>query len=224
MDVNAFEVMFGMILRFKDAATSLEAGLAQYREFHGRPQPTDDAHPATSFKGGVSENQVIANKAVSHFLLGSALELMYKLILSFEGAKKLREGHSLSALHDDLSSGWKKKVIACYDKAREGKPPCLHIAYSRWGSVGAAPRGGPIKNYKEYLACFDNEMHLATHRYSWERVRDGNWVYFIDDFTMLTDTIDGVMRLIRAEADKDLREREAGKAAKAAYAAKAKAK
>ena len=201
MDRAAYRVMSVMVLRFKEVATALEAEIRRYQREQGQPQAVDDSYPVASLKRGIPTDAVIATKAVSHFNLGTSLELMFKLLLSYEN-KKVPEMHSLRSLYNQLSAAWQRKVLSCYNKAKEGKLECLHVAIQKQDSVGAGPSGKAIKNWQELLSCFDDDIKLSTHRYSWEQMGDGHWVQFMDDITVITDTIDLVMQRISSEAAK----------------------
>ena len=145
---------------------------------------------------------LLATKAASHFNLGTALELMFKLILAIEG-KNIPKEHSLLLLFSQLSQTWQRKVLSSYNRATEGKSECLIVAtQSQDASLGVEPTGGKISSLRDLLSCLDNDLMISTQRYFWEPIECGRWAQFLDDISVFTDTIDSVMSKIHLSVAK----------------------
>ena len=91
LDAGACRIMYLMVYRFKEVAMMAEAEIAKYQATHRLSRSNDNEHPITSLKGGVPVDGLLATKAVSHFNLGTSLELLFKLILAIEGKQPPKE-------------------------------------------------------------------------------------------------------------------------------------
>ena len=112
--------MYFMVHRFKEVAMMAEREIAKYQDTHSLSRSNDNKHPITSLKGGVHVDGLLATKAVSHFNLGTSLELLFKLILAIEGKQRPKK-HPLRFLFDQLSTNWQRKVLSSYNHARQGQ-------------------------------------------------------------------------------------------------------
>ena len=174
-----------------------EREIAKYQDTHSLSRSNDNEHPITSLKGGVHVDGLLATKAVSHFNLGTSLELLFKLILAIEGKQRPKK-HPLRFLFDQLSTNWQRKVLSSYNHARQGKPECLIVATQIKDSpTGAQPTGGKIDNLRGFLDCLDSDVTVSTQRYIYEPIHSGDWVQFLDDISVFTNMIDRIMSKIK---------------------------
>lgn len=196
LDEAAHRIMYHMVHHFKTVAMIVEAEIAKYQATSGLYRSSDNEHPITSIKGGVPVEGLLATKAVSHFNLGTALELLFKLILAIEG-KEIPKKHSLLLLFNQISQTWQRRVLSSYSKTQQGKPECLLVATQSTDSpLEAQPTGGKIDSLRGFLACFDNDLMVSEHRYLWEPIHCGRWAQFLDGISVFTDMIDRVMSKI----------------------------
>ena len=68
-------------------------------------------------------------KAVSHFNLGIALELLLKL-LTFINGEAIPQGHELTTLHDDLPPPVQVQLEATFQNIKQGLPASMNSSRS----------------------------------------------------------------------------------------------
>ena len=197
LDAGACRIMYFMVHRFKEVAMMAETEIAKYQDTHSLSRSNDNEHPITSLKGGIPMDGLLATKAVSHFNLGTSLELLFKLILAIEGKQRPKK-HPLRFLFDQLSTNWQRKVLSSYNHARQGKPECLIVATQIGdSSTGAQPTGGKIDSLRGFLDCLDSDVSVSKQRYIYEPIHSGEWVQFLDDISVFTNMIDRIMSRIK---------------------------
>ena len=139
----------------------------------------------------------ISKKTVSLFNLGIALELVLKLLLIMYEREKPNE-HSLTRLYDglprdvrdELERGYREELsknldVGCIVAFIDYKLPRPEQVPTR-----ATPDISTLRGFFEY---FDSDVSLSTKRYSWERVGEYSWNYYIDDISLFVNLIDRIM-------------------------------
>ncbi len=191
---SAYPLLFLNVIHFKDAARLVESEVSRYRADQGL-QHTED--PLESFP---NKDYWMSAKAVSHFNLGTALELMMKLVLVINGTP-VGQTHSLLALHNSLSSKWKRRMQEMFSKA-EKNHGLLKFVRIRRSDAADLPDPGDDRDViglRGTLAYLDDDAVLSKARYLWKHMSEGKWLYYLDDITILTDLIDQVLAKLVAE-------------------------
>ena len=133
-------------------------------------------------------HDVMSMKAVSHFNLGTALELMFKLTLIFNGCR-FPKTHLLADLYDSLPKKEKERLEHLHDKSHgTGKYTLVAMIYSE--NRPEAPPNRDISTLKGTLQYFDQDMKLWRMRYSWEEVAKRKWRHHLDDISPYVRFID----------------------------------
>jgi len=136
----------------------------------------------------------VSMKAVSHFNLGTALELMLKLLLARSGESLSdHEHHELAKLFDNLKEPDQERLEAKYWALRRKYADFSWFIFNRPGSE-PPPETRNINRLKGFFEYLDQEVMIAMKRYHWERARDGDWRYYLDDITLIVEFIDWVMK------------------------------
>ncbi len=143
----------------------------------------------------------ISKKTVSLFNLGIALELMLKLLLGMHEMERPKN-HSLIELYDGLPSKVRKELEKAYQKELKNS-----LDGGRFLSFIDHPVPRPektprpktpnIKTLSGFFEFLDSQALLSTMRYSWERLSEYSWKYYIDDVSLFVNLIDSVMYSIR---------------------------
>ena len=141
----------------------------------------------------------VSLKTVSHFNLGTALELMLKLLLSLDDVPfdDIPKGqrHSLVRLYEKLPDQHQLEVK--YRACRRANNELQFVAF--FGKLTDAAEseyrspGTQVIYLKGFFGYLDEIAKLWKMRYSWELMRDEKWRYYLNDISILVDLIDRVM-------------------------------
>ena len=200
MEAAAYRLLYDNIHDFKTAAMHVESEIRRY----GLREDRFDAVPGMN--GRTHHEMWLSMKTVSHFNLGTALELMLKLLLRINKVTKAnipcrRDGHYLSKLYAALPEESQKQMESTYRVCRRALPelPTL-IMFINTASPTPTPPPPPdrppnrgvttLKGFFEYL---DKDAVLWLKRYSWETVDQGGWHQYVGDISVFEDLINRVM-------------------------------
>ena len=194
MEVNAYRLFYDNIHDFKTTALHVESEIKRY----GIRNDSDDAVP--NMKGRTHRDMWISMKTVSHFNLGTALELMLKLLL-FLNNLPVPQHHFLTKLHDKIPEKYQKQLESTYQASRSVLPDGYErIEFIYTASPTSVPESLPnrdISNLKELFEYFDEDAMLWLKRYSWELVDKGEWLCYLSDISVSVELINSVMRDIK---------------------------
>lgn len=142
------------------------------------------------------DKQWMSMKAVSHFNLGIALELLLKFLLLSNSKEFKKRGHTLVALHDLLPPRIAKQLEDTYQKCfqRSGGFKMAATITIDKGKMPPKLRNRDISTIRGILEYFDRDRLYAERRYAYEDLERGKWLHFIDDisaFTLLVETVTG---------------------------------
>ncbi len=190
MEVTAIRLFYDNIHDFKTTALHVESEIKRY----GISSDSDDAVPDTG--GRTHHDMWVSMKTVSHFNLGTALELMLKLLLSLNN-KPLPNHHILTKLHDEVPDKYQKQLESTYQASKGVLPDGFElIAFFNAASPTTAPTpplNRDISSLRGFFEYFDEDVILWQKRYSWELVEKGKWRHYISDISVFVELINRVM-------------------------------
>ena len=199
MKPAAYRLLYDNIHDFKNVAIHVESEIERY----GLRADNFDTVPGAN--GQTHHEMWLSMKAVSHFNLGTALELMLKLLLRIYEVSESdipsgRDGHSLSKLYGAVPGEYQRQLDSTYRQCRRMLPelPTLVSFINTASTTPPSPPSRPptrgvvtLKGFFEYL---DEDAMLRLKRYSWEAVDRGSWHHYLSDISVFTEFIDRVMR------------------------------
>ena len=150
--------------------------------------------------GRTYEDRWASLKSVSHFNLGTALELMLKLLLrlNHKAVPKGKEGHQLPILLDCLPKSVKQLLESTFQNSRSvapGGPDIIAIVATPAEAYNSLPedkeRG--CKNLKDFFEYLDQVVRLSVKRYSQEEIQQQRPRYYLFDLSVFTTFIEHVM-------------------------------
>ena len=180
-----YDLLYDSILDFKRAAILVETEIKR----HNIAYDSDD--PVQGMNGRSHHTMWVSMKAVSHFNLGTSLELMLKLLL-VRGRRPAPNHHELAKLYEALSENDRNQLESKYRQSRrefDNSHCSCSIAWTR----NLRQRHENIAWLKGFLEYLDHDVMISKKRYSWEQARDGDWRYYLDDITVFVELIDKVM-------------------------------
>ena len=192
MEVTAYRMFYDSIHDFKTTAMHVESEIKRL----GIRSHSTDVVP--DMKGRTHHDMWVSMKTVSHFNLGTALELMLKLLL-FINDKRIPNTHFLTELHDAIPQKYQKQLESTYQSVPLLVPFAL-IAFINTGSPTTAPPPLPNRDtssLRGFFEYFDEDVILWQMRYSWERAEGGYWRHYVTDISMFAELINRVMRDIK---------------------------
>ena len=132
--------------------------------------------------GGRTHRQMWESmKAVSHFNLGTALELMLKLFIFLNNVPveqiPQRERHLLTKLHGAIAPKYQAQLEVTYQASRSVLPDGYALiswvnTASRTPSPQHHPANRDISTRQGFFEYLDEDVTLWLKRYSWEFVDD----------------------------------------------------
>ncbi len=126
-------------------------------------------------------------KSVSHFNLGTALELSFKLMLR-AWRYPVPPTHKLAELYDALPEEVQTDFVGKFEEPPEGD---LATSYVNGESPPALPRQGPVlREPRDYLVYLDDEIGLSGHRYTWEAVTKQEYRSYLTDISWVVRIVD----------------------------------
>lgn len=183
--MKTYRLLYDSVIDFKRAAVLVEAEI-------GRHDIRYDSDDVVSGTGGRKHHDTwVSMKTVSHFNLGTALELLLKLLLVRSDSAAPRH-HELADLHDALSEKDRKELEFKYRQSRREWPDVTLLMFNNPGSE-PPPDTRNINSLRGFLEYLDQDVMVSTKRYSWEQARDGVWRYYLGDITVFVELIERVM-------------------------------
>ena len=187
---------------FHDSVRSFNATarLAEL-EIKRRGIRSDSYEPVPNGDGLTHHDAWAAWKNVSHFNLGTALELLLKLLLFLNKAEipKGPEGHQLVKLYGRIPPKYQAQLNDVFQAVIKDLLPEGGIqlrAYINAASpdthVGTPPNRdiSSLMGFFEYL---DEDVRLWQKRYSWELVDAGQFRHYLSDIEIFVELINRVM-------------------------------
>ena len=197
MEVAAHRLLYDNIHDFKTTAFHVESEIRR----HGIDDSKGDA-AVPGMNDRTHHDMWVSMKTVSHFNLGSALELMLKLLL-FHNNIPIPRAHFLTKLYDDLPAKDQRCLEATYQASTSVLPDGYKlIAFINTASPTIPPLGPPnreISSLREFFEYFDEDVILWQKRYSWELVENGICRHYISDISVFVELITRVMVKIKRE-------------------------
>ena len=163
-----------------------------------------DVVPQTN--GRIHHDMWGSMKSVSHFNLGTALELMLKLLLRANGKGK-QKGHKLTPLHDLLPPQIKRRLESTFQDTKRRLPGgCELIAFITKSQRPRSPQNRKLESLRDFLEYFDEDMKLWLMRYSDEMIDQQKWCHYLGDLTLFLKLMDRVMGRLDQYIDSEPRE------------------
>lgn len=184
--MKTYRLLYDSVIDFKSAAVLVEAEIGR----HDIRYDSDDV--VESMSGRKHHDTWVSMKAVSHFNLGTALELLLKLLL-VRGGGSVPNRHELANLYDALSENDRKQLECKYRSSRRESSNFALLMFNSPGSE-PPPDTRNINSLRGFLEYLDRDVMVSKKRYSWEHARDGVWRYYLSDITVFVELIDRVMK------------------------------
>ena len=200
METHAYRLLYDSIHDFKTTAFRVESEIKR----HGIDE-SKGGGDVPGMKGRTHHDMWVSMKTVSHFNLGTALELMLKLLLFLNktplGRIPKHRRHLLTILHDAIPEKYQKQLESTYQASRSVLPEGYKlIAFINSASPTPPPEGAPnrdilsLRGFFEYL---DEDVILWQKRYSWELVEEKRWRHYLSDISVFVELINRVMAGIK---------------------------
>ncbi len=191
MDINALRLLYDNIHDFKTTAMLVEADIERMGVGHDSDEPVPGA------KGRRHREMWVSMKTVSHFNMGTAIELVLKMLLNLNGIR-YEKNHSLLQLHNLIPATYQAQLQSVYEDACRSTISGFElVAFINWDTddcddlpVLENRDVDTIPGLFEYL---DEDLMVSRKRYSWEMIGTGQWRHYIDDLSVLATMIDRVM-------------------------------
>ena len=201
MDNIAYDMLYDSILDFRSAAVLVESEIKRH------DIRNNSSEPVPGMNGRRHHDMWVSMKAVSHFNLGTALELLLKLLLHINNIpiKKCEpsERHRLTKLYDAMLDHpllHKQLASTFLEVCRSPSSKRDNFMFKSKESDTEAPLPPPptrnktsLRDFFEYL---DDDVMIWQKRYQWEHVKDGRWRHYLDDISVPVGVIDSVMQEI----------------------------
>ncbi len=132
-------------------------------------------------------------KAVSHFNLGTALELMFKLMLILNKCP-FKKTHLLADLYDLFPKHEQDRLDVLHGKSHgTGRYTLVAMAITTT-KPKSPPSNRDISTLRGTLEYFDKDMGLCRMRYSWEEIAREEWRHHLEDISPYVRFIDENMK------------------------------
>ena len=178
-------LLYDNIHDFKRAAVLVESEMRR----HDIRYDSDEAVKGMNWRK--HHDVWVSMKAVSHFNLGTALELMLKLLL-VRSRMPPPSHHELAKLYDILLDKDRTQLESHYRTSRRESADFALLMFNSPGSE-PPPETRSIVKLRGFFEYLDHDVMISKKRYSWEQTRDGDWRYYLDDITVFVQLIDRVM-------------------------------
>lgn len=170
MEISGYRLLHDGVHYFKTTALFVESEIERC-EIQSEATGT-----VVEMKGCRHQEMWVSMKTVSHFNLGTALDLMRMLLLICSNNPVPRD-HGLTKVYDTLPEQYQQRLEAAYEP-RRSVLPTRHklIAFINTASPTHPPSGrqhrdtSTIRGFFEY---FNEDVSLWQKRYSWELVGTG---------------------------------------------------
>lgn len=199
MEIAAYRLFYDNIHDFKTTAMHVDSEIRRL----GLCDDGDD--PVPGMGGRTHRDMWESMKAVSHFNLGTALELMLKLLLFLNNVPleqiPQRERHLVTKLHGAVPRKYQTQLESTYQASRSVLPDGYALisfvnTASRTPSPQLHPTNRDITTLKGFFEYLDEDVMLWLKRYSWEFVDEGRPRHYLSDISVFGELINRVMREI----------------------------
>ena len=204
MDNTAFRLLYDNVHDFKAAAISVEAEIKRH------DIRCNCFDPVSGMDGRTHHEAWVSMKAVSHFNLGTALELMLKSLLVCYGipiaSLRNRGGHFLmklyDALHDRIAGPDPVLLERTYHEVYRtmakdiSEKLAFFVFVNTTSQVITPPSCPPSPDFsclRGFLEFLDQDVILWKKRYSYESADLGDWRHYLNDMSFPVELIDRVM-------------------------------
>ena len=185
----AFDLLFGNIQDFANVATHVES------EIERLALHDDSDNSVPEMNGRTHRHMWMSMKTVSHFNLGTALELFLKLLL-FLNNKGIPHGHKLTPLYNDLPKqvqGWLEDTFQEDRSVLHGGCELIAFINLPQPPEPATPPARELSSLRQLFEYFDRDVRLWQKRYSFELVQQQQWHHYLSDLTLFITLMDRVM-------------------------------
>ena len=186
--MESLGLLVGNVQDFANASKLMELAIIYY----GLREDSYDVVPGT--EGRTHHEMWGSMKAVSHFNLGIALELLLKL-QTFMNGEAIPQGPELTTLHDDLPQPVQEQLEATFQNIKQGLPGGYELialfthAIIRTVAGIPAPLERELLTLRDFFEYFDQDVKLSVKRYSYEFVEKHQWRHYLSDLTLFIELI-----------------------------------
>ena len=201
MENSAYRLLYDNVHDFKAAAVSVEAEIKRLGIRYDRGEIV----PGT--EGRTHHQMWVSMKTVSHFNLGTALELMLKLLLVINEVPlenfRDREGHLLTKLYNSIPKAH-RYLESIYRESRRGHVEGFELLMfvntaQQMAELKPEWRSDKISCLSGFFDYLDQDVIHWKKRYSWEPRAQSRWRHCLGDISVPAEFIERVMRDIPRE-------------------------
>ena len=187
MNIVAFHLLYDNIHDFKSTAVYIESEITRLCI------RSDSAESVPSVPGRKHRDMWMSLKTVSHYNLGTALELLLKLVLHLN--HRPCQGHRLAKLYDEIPPKYQCQLEDVFQRIRSASADGLTLIAFRTSATRhpPAPPNRDMKCLRDFFEYLDEDLQWWVKRYSWESVNQGYWCHYLSDISVFTDLINHVM-------------------------------
>lgn len=187
LETHAFQLLYDNIHDFKTTAMHVDLEIKR----HGIRSDSGDTVP--DMQGRKHRDMWVSMKTVSHYNLGTALELMLKLILRLNQMDG--RGHHLAKLYDKAPREHQDQLESAFRRIRDALPTgsLTLIAFVDSTTRPPPPLNRDISSLRGFFEYFDEDLRWWEKRYSWESVQAGRWRHYLSDISPFVELINRVM-------------------------------
>lgn len=144
-------------------------------------------------QGRIHRDMWVSMKVVSHYNLGTALELTLKLLLFLNG--RACQGHRLTKLYAGLPAKYQDQLETVFRSIRctDSSDGLVLIAFVNSATQPSTPTNRDLNCLRDFFEYFDEELNWWKKRYEWESVNKGSWCHYLSDISPFTELINRVM-------------------------------
>lgn len=193
MDRVTRSLLYDNIHDFKNTAIWVESEIKR----HGIRHDSLDAVP--DMQSRIHTDMWMSMKTVSHFNLGTSLELMLKFILYLNNVSlktiSRNRRHALTALYDAMPLKAQESLESAYHEIGGIKDEL--IAFINVPTLDDKPIPPPsrsLSSLRDFFVYFDEDMRLWEKRYSFELIDKGQYRHYLSNIARFVKLINLVMR------------------------------
>ena len=201
MENTAYRLLYDNVHDFKAAAISVEAEIKRLNIRYD----SDEVVPG--MEGRTHHQTWVSMKTVSHFNLGTALELMLKLLLVLNEVPlenfRDHEGHLLAKLYNAIPNTH-RHLESIYRESRRIHAKGFELLMfvntaQQMAELKPEWRSEKISSLKGFFEYLDQDVMHWKKRYSWEPRAQSRWRHYLGDISVPVECIDRAMSDIPRE-------------------------
>ena len=151
-------------------------------------------------KGSLTATEILSLKSVSHFNLGTALELMLKKLALNSGAEK-QNTHLLVPIYESLPKDFQDCLEKLFGETLQGSGSIELVAFVISNEQPEdLPENRSLDDLYDFLLYFDEDVVVWEKRYAWEHFAEAKWNYFLGDVSFFVRFIDRVMDSVEGKS------------------------